>query len=342
MDENAGGNALLLRGVSHRFGRFEALTGVDLEVGAGDIYGFLGLNGAGKTTAIRIVLGLLRLRAGDVRVLGASIRGRPPAPFREVGVLFEDFAAHAYLTGEEHVRLHARLLGVGRAEARRAAGRWLERVGLGGKEDIRVRGYSLGMRRRLGIACALVGSPRLVILDEPTNGLDPRGISDLRELILELNRSDGVTFFLSSHILGEVEQLCSRVGIIHQGRMLAQGSVRDITGRARSRRRVRAAPEAGALEVLRAAPWCRGVEREEGGQGGGPTGAGSGPPAGQALLVDVDPADVPRMVRALVERGVEVHEVSESAESLEAVFHRTVRRAMEGGPVGAAPAAGAA
>jgi ABC-2 type transport system ATP-binding protein len=329
-------DALLLRGVNHRFGSFQALTGVDLEVGPGDIYGFLGLNGAGKTTAIRIILGLLRLRSGEVRVLGTSVRGRPPAPFREVGVLFEDFAAHHYLRGEEHLRLHARLLGLGRSESRRAAGCWLDRVGLGGKGGVRVRGYSLGMRRRLGIACALVGSPRLVILDEPTNGLDPQGISDLRELVLERNRTDGITFFLSSHILGEVEQLCSRVGIIHQGRMLAQGSVRDLTGRTRSRRRIRAAPEALVLEVLRSAPWCRGVETEEGAAGGAATGPG------QAILVEVDPGDVPRTVRALVERGVEVHEVSESAESLEAVFHRTVRRALPGGGEEAARTAGAA
>ena len=335
------GEALILRGVSHRFGRFQALSGVDLDVRPGDIYGFLGLNGAGKTTAIRIVLGLLRLRAGEVHVLGSSIRGRPPGPFRDVGVLFEDFAAHSYLKGEEHLRLHGMLLGLRRAEARRAAAVWLDRVGLGGKGGVRVRGYSLGMRRRLGIACALVGKPRLVILDEPTNGLDPQGIADLRELVLELNRSDAVTFFLSSHILGEVEQLCSRVGIIHAGRMLAQGSVRELTGRTRSRRRVRAAPEAAALDVLRAAPWCRGVEREDGAE---PRPAAGGPArqAGQALLVDVDPPDVPRMVRALVEGGVEVHEVSEAAESLEAVFHRTVRRGLSEGGEAAAAAAGAA
>src|SRR5688572_11579136 len=314
-------HALALEGVTHRFGKLEALSRVDLHVEEGDIYGFLGLNGAGKTTAIRLILGLVHLGSGEIRLLGSALRRpRPLEAYRRTGVLFEDFAAHEYLSGLDHLALHGLLLGMSRRDARRAAGLWLERVGIAAKAREKVRRYSLGMKRRLGIACALVGSPRIVILDEPTNGLDPRGIADLRSLVLELNRESGVTFFLSSHILGEVEQLCRTVGIIHRGRMLAQGAVSELTGRGRRRRRLRVAPVSRALEMLRSAPWCRGVDAPPEAS----RGAASPDGAPGWLRAEVDGPDVPRMVRDLVAAGVDVHEVSEASESLEDVFHHTV------------------
>ena len=306
------GSALSLRGVTHRFRDAQVLVSVDLDVGEGEIYGFLGLNGAGKTTTIRILVGLLRLQAGDVRIYGADVRSAPSEVYRNVGVLFEDFAAHPYLTGREQALLHARFLGVPAAEARSSADRWLERVGLAAKASARVKGYSLGMRRRLGLACALVASPRVVILDEPTNGLDPQGIADLRGHLQSLNLNEGVTIFLSSHILGEVEQLCTRVGILHGGRIRLEGAVKELTGRGTPRHRVRAVPLAKAREVLEA-------------QGGGGSVAVDG--AGDALLAELKPEDVPRRVRELVAAGVEVYEVSPRIESLENVFHEVVDRA---------------
>ncbi|MBI4603414.1 MAG: ABC transporter ATP-binding protein [Planctomycetes bacterium] len=324
--------ALFLRGVTYSFGPVQALTAVDLCVNEATVYGLIGLNGAGKTTTIRVVLGLLRPHGGEVRVLGADAVPREPRVFRRVGVLFEDFAAPSYLTGREHLVLQGLLLGMTRREAALAAERWLGAVGLPAKADARVRGYSLGMRRRLGLASALVGSPRLVILDEPTNGLDPQGIGDLRGLILELHRREGVTFLLSSHILGEVEQLCGAVGILHRGRTVLEGPVEELTRRAGSRL-VRVAPVERALSVLGAAPWCEGVER-----------AG----VDGALRVRLGAEAVPRMVRELVEAGVDVHEISGSAETLESVFRRAVEAAEEaeadqhGKPKGGSPEGGAA
>jgi ABC-2 type transport system ATP-binding protein len=329
-------DALLLRGVSHRFGDLEALSRVDLRVGDGDIYGFLGLNGAGKTTLIRLIVGLIRPRSGEISVLGSPVRGRPPEPFRQVGVLFEDFAAPLYLTGWEHLYLQARFLGRSRNLARKSAGHWLSRVRLESKAAVKIRNYSMGMRRRLGIATALVADPRLVILDEPTNGLDPQGIAELRSLILELNRDSGVTFFLSSHILGEVEQLCERVGILHRGRMALEGKVGDLTGRERSLHKLRASPPDKALEILRAAPWSKGVERVE-------LDAASAAAASSLLQVEVSEADVPRMVRELVSNGVDVHEVTRSEESLESVFHRILASGViASGASGGAIASGGA
>jgi ABC-2 type transport system ATP-binding protein len=253
-----------------------------------------------------------------------------------VGVLFEDFAAPPYLSGLEHLRLHARLHGVSRTDARRAAARWIARVGLEARAQSRIHTYSLGMRRRLGVACALVMSPRLVILDEPTNGLDPQGISDLRSLIIELNQAEGMTFFLSSHILGEVEHLCGRVGILHGGRMAVQGTVKELTRMARNRCRLRVEPAAKAEGLMRGLPWCRGLVAREGSAVLRP---GDGPGAGRRTIeVEVEEEDVPRLVRVLVEGGVDVHEVAAAAESLESVFHREVSRAN----TAAGEAAGAA
>jgi ABC-2 type transport system ATP-binding protein len=310
-------SALSLKNVSHSYGRVEALSALDLAVPEGDIYGFLGLNGAGKTTAIRLVAGLIRLRRGEIELLGRPLgrggfRRRPAEVFRSVGVLFEDFGAYPYLSGREHLELRARERGLARRPAREEAEARLAQVGLRGWADTRVRKYSLGMRRRLGLAGALLASPRLVILDEPTNGLDPQGISDLRELVLELNRRDGTTFVLSSHILGEVEQLCRRVGIIHRGRLRLQGAVADL--QRQGRRRLRASPAARVEEVLGGLPWCRQVERA---RAGGAGGAG-------LFTVDVEEADVPRLVRALVAADVNVLEVASAGDSLEAVFHRAV------------------
>jgi ABC-type multidrug transport system ATPase subunit len=319
--------ALRLERVTHRFGDLIALSDVDLHVGDGEIYGFLGLNGAGKTTAIRLILGLVRHRAGTIRIFGADTRHRPPELFRKVGVLFEDFAAHSYLSGRDHLRLHARFLGLSGAAASSAADRWLDRVGLARRGSTRVKGFSLGMRRRLGLACALVGSPRLVILDEPTNGLDPQGISDLRELILELNRNEGVTFFLSSHILGEVEQVCGRVGILHQGRMALEGSVADLTGRSKTQRRLRASPLDRARGLLECAAWCNRLELNG---------------DNRSLIAEVAEEDVPRMVRELVTAGIDIHELSDAAESLESVFHRAVADAEASHPSDAGLAAVAA
>lgn len=294
--------ALSLRGVHHRFGALEALSGVDISVREGDIYGFLGLNGAGKTTAIRLILGLIRSRAGEVRILGADARRRSPELFRKVGVLFEDFQAHSYLTGREHLLLHARLLGLGRAEARRMAELWLGRVGLAERAGARVRGYSLGMKRRLGLACAMVGSPRLVILDEPANGLDPAGIREFRELMRELARG-GMTVFVSSHLLSEVEQMCDDVAIVKEGRLLAQGPVGTLK-RGATAVEMRVTDATRAVAVLEALPWVTAVSRDGDGR----------------LLVTAPPDRSAELSRALAEQQIYLHELRARDSSLEDFF----------------------
>jgi ABC-type multidrug transport system ATPase subunit len=202
-----------------RFGPITAVDGIDLDVREGDRYGFLGPNGSGKTTTVRMLLGLVLPTSGEVHLLGTH-RLRDVLP--QVGALVEGPAAVPHLSGRTNLALiDAAGPGGGRRDRRLRVEEALERVGLAGVDKRPVKAYSLGMRQRLGLAAALLRKPRLLVLDEPTNGLDPQGIREMRELLLELNR-DGTTVFLSSHLLSEVEALCTRVGIVDRGRLVAQ------------------------------------------------------------------------------------------------------------------------
>ncbi|HTU74169.1 MAG TPA: ABC transporter ATP-binding protein [Trebonia sp.] len=220
--------------LTKRFGRVEAVREVSLDVREGDRYGLLGPNGSGKTTLVRMLLGLVYATSGSISVLGQPIPSRAGRVLPEIGAIIEQPAAYPHLSGRANLRL---LDAAGPRSARRTRRRRvdeaLEQVGLAGIDKRPVRAYSLGMRQRLGLAAALVRRPRLLILDEPTNGLDPRGIRDMRDLLLGLN-ADGVTIFLSSHLLPEVSALCTRVGVLDSGRLVLQDQLADLqqpTGR---------------------------------------------------------------------------------------------------------------
>lgn len=217
--------ALEVRGLTRTFGRIAAVTNLDLTVQVGDVYGFLGPNGAGKTTAIRCILGLIRQDAGTVRVMGEA---DPTHARRHVGAIVETPAFHGWMSGTDNLRHAAAYAGVPRSEVESELARVLERVGLTHRAIDQASTYSLGMKQRLGIARALLGRPRLLILDEPTNGLDPRGMSEMRELIRSLARNEQITIFISSHLLAEVQQMCNRVGILSAGQLRAEGSVAEL------------------------------------------------------------------------------------------------------------------
>jgi ABC-type multidrug transport system ATPase subunit len=218
------------QGLTKRFGRVLAVDDVDLDVREGDVYGFLGPNGSGKTTTVRMLLGLVLATSGTIEVLGREMPAGSAEVLPQVGALVEGPAAYAGLSGRANLAL-LDAMGSGGDRASRA-GRIdgaLERVGLGGIDRRPVRAYSLGMRQRLGLAAALIRTPRLLILDEPTNGLDPQGIREIRDLLLELNR-EGTTVFLSSHLLAEVEQLCDRVGVLDRGALVVQDRLDVLRG----------------------------------------------------------------------------------------------------------------
>ena len=213
---------LRLIDVHHRYGGRRALSGISLQVQGGDRYGFVGHNGAGKTTAMRLALGLLPLQRGRILVDGFDALEHPTEARARMGGLIEVPGFHAGLSGVRNLELLGRVAGMERGEARREAGRVLERVGLAADGGRAAGGYSQGMRQRLGIAQALLGRPPVVLLDEPTNGLDPEGIRDMRRLFLELSRDDGVTLLISSHQLNELQGLCNRIGVLRAGELVVE------------------------------------------------------------------------------------------------------------------------
>jgi ABC-2 type transport system ATP-binding protein len=219
-------------GLTKRYGRITAVNAVDLAVPERSRFGLLGPNGSGKTTMIRMLLGLVYATTGEISVLGEPVPKRLKQVLPQVGALVEGPAAYGHLSGRANLAL-LDAAGPRTPKRKQRIGDALERVGLGGIDRRPVRTYSLGMRQRLGLAAALLRAPRLLILDEPTNGLDPQGIHEIRELLRELN-TGGTTLFLSSHLLVEVEQLCTWVGIMDRGRLVKQDeleNLRALTGR---------------------------------------------------------------------------------------------------------------
>ena len=273
-----------------------AVDGLDLAVAEGGVHGFLGPNGSGKTTTIRMLLGLVRPDSGDLRLLGRPVPEGLPESIAEVGALVETPLFFPNFSGRLNLQLLARVAGLPDERVEEA----LERVGLSDRGGDRVKGYSLGMRQRLGIAAALLKRPRLLILDEPSNGLDPAGIREVRELLRHLG-ANGITVFLSSHLLGEVEQVCDTVDILVRGRRIASGKVKDVLAeRATGEVRVRVADLPLAETTLAKAGHA--VTRHE-----------------DHLVVASIP-DPSVISRALAERGLYVSELVPLTANLESVF----------------------
>ena len=290
------GRVIITRALTKRFGDVLAVDEIDLAVHEGDRYGFLGPNGSGKTTTLRMLLGLVYASSGEIELLGHPVPHRVGSALVDIGSLVESPAAYEHLSGRANLDLldasGPRESRLSRTPRRERIEEVLDLVGLGGAGRRPVRAYSLGMRQRLGLAMALFRRPRLLVLDEPTNGLDPQGIQEVRELLLRLNQN-GTTVFLSSHQLAEVELLCTRVGVMDRGRLVAQAAMNEIN-RPTGRVVARVGDPVGASAVLAG----RVVEQD-----------------GERLVVEE--VTVPELTRRLVGAGVEVLEVAPERQSLE-------------------------
>jgi ABC-type multidrug transport system ATPase subunit len=278
------------------FGTTTAVREIHLDVARGSVYAFLGPNGAGKSTTIRLLLGLLRPTGGEVTLFGRSFPRHRREVLARIGSLVESPSVYPHLTARENLEIPRRILGAPLSDPTRV----LQIVGLASVGRQPVRTFSLGMKQRLGLAHALLGARELLILDEPTNGLDPSGITEMRTLIRSLPAEHGVTVFLSSHLLSEVEHVATHVGILSQGAMVFQGPVAELSRQRRPRLRIRLDGAARALAMLESRGWPAHLADGE-------------------LLVD-SPAAAGAMNRALVEAGHEVTHLAVESATLEEVF----------------------
>lgn len=250
---------LSLQGVTLRYGKLTALDSVDLAIPPGAIYGFLGPNGAGKTTAIRCAMGLLTPQSGRVEIGGHDLKRNRRQALASVGAVIETPALFPNLTGRENLDVTRRLIGARPAQIDKA----LELVDMRDAAKRRVGHYSLGMKQRMGLARALLAEPRLLILDEPTNGLDPAGIRDMRALIRDLPTRTGATIFMSSHLLSEVEQIATHVGLLQHGRVLFDGSLDELSRQQTPRLIVEASPADTAAAVIAEAGFANAIREDD-------------------------------------------------------------------------------
>jgi len=283
-----------LKSLYKKFGPRMAVDNLTLRVPAGEIYGLLGHNGAGKSTAIGMMLGQVWPTSGEVKICGHDVTARRRQALQKVGAIFESPAFYDYLSGRRNIEI---LTSYTAATPPARVREVIEWVGLSGREDSKVRTYSHGMRARLALAQALLPHPELLILDEPSDGLDPEGIHEMRQTILRLHRDLGLTILLSSHLLNEVEQLCTRIAVLNQGRMVFEGTMASTKQRERWVR-LKVGDFPSAVSLLRGAQLIKG-SRE-----------------GRLISLD-EGVSTDRIVKLLVEHSQPVYEIASEEETLE-------------------------
>lgn len=294
--------------LTKRYGEFTAVDSLDLNINRGEIYGLLGPNGAGKTTTILMLLGLSEPTAGEARVLDLDPARHPLEVKSMVGYLPDNVGFYAGLSGKQNLTYTARLNSIPREEAGRRIDSLLERVGLEGAGDQDAGTYSRGMRQRLGIADALLKEPQILILDEPTVGIDPEGVQDILGLIKELPQERGVTVLLSSHLLYQVQAICDRVGIFVKGRLIADGPLRELSSKLAARRvvvEVGAADTAEAREALEGLSGVQSVTRE-----------------GEVFVVSSEGDTRYEISRALADKGIPIFHLRRRGEELDDIYRR--------------------
>lgn len=291
-------NVLEVKNLRKVIGKREIIKDLNFTVKEGEIYGFLGPNGAGKTTTIRMLVGLISQTSGEVKICGVNLRKNKEKALKNVGAVVENPELYKYLSGRENLMQIARIRKVSKQEVEEL----IKLVGLQDRIDDKVRKYSLGMKQRLGLAAALIGNPKLLILDEPTNGLDPSGIIDFRNIVKSLARKNNMAVFVSSHILSEVQQLCDKVAFINEGIIKAEEEMeKAIYGTEReSLTLMTNDDEEKVFKALRNQPFVLTSNK-----------------LGNGINIVIDSGTAPQLIKALVKEDVLVEEIFKNREGLE-------------------------
>ncbi|HEX6333719.1 MAG TPA: ABC transporter ATP-binding protein [Flavisolibacter sp.] len=273
--------------LSKNFAGLQAVDDLSFSVSAGEVYGFLGQNGAGKSTTMRMLMTLIRPSSGTIRVFGKDIAHHRREVLGKIGAIIEKPDLYKYLTAMQNLRIMAQVSGLQPTDAELLV--QLDRVGLRERAHSRVKTFSQGMKQRLGIACALTHNPELIVLDEPTNGLDPQGIADIRNLILHLSREDGKTVFVSSHLLSEIEMIADSMLIIDKGRKVTEGKVSELLNPSHTLVQLETLHDDAAREVLRSSAWAENVQAQENG-----------------IVLKMHKNDIPMLISHLTHRQVQI------------------------------------
>lgn len=277
-----------VKDLSKHFGDLKAVSNLSFSVGEGQVYGFLGQNGAGKSTTIRMLMTLIEPTGGEIEIFGMSLRKHRKEILRQTGAIIEKPDLYKYLTAKENVRIFSRLSGVKSTDKQIMD--QLALVGLAERAGSRVKTYSQGMKQRLGLACALIHNPGLIILDEPSNGLDPQGIADMRQLILHLSRDLGKTLLVSSHLLSEMEMVADNMLIIHKGEKVVEGRVSELLDPEKSVVELITPDTAAALSMLKDSSWNQALKE----------------PVKGTIRLECNRKEIPALNKLLVEKGIPV------------------------------------
>lgn len=270
------------------FQQFTAVKDLSFTVNKGDVFGFLGENGAGKSTTIRMILTLIKPTSGKIELFGKNLQQNRNEILGQIGAVIERPDLYKYLSAYENLNLFAKMSGLKLSKSNLMA--QLDLVGLADRSDSKVKTYSQGMKQRLGIAVALVHNPELIILDEPTNGLDPQGIADIRNLILKLSHERGKTVLVSSHLLSEIEIIANRMLIIHKGKKVVEGSVNSLLDPSKTIVKIETADNQSAFQLLTKSIWKESLKMNE-----------------VQIHLEMDKKDIPSLVRFLTEKNIDIH-----------------------------------
>ncbi|MBP8243722.1 MAG: ABC transporter ATP-binding protein [Chitinophagaceae bacterium] len=290
-----------VKNLSKRFGDLQAVDQLSFSVSAGEVYGFLGQNGAGKSTTIRMLLTLIEPDEGEIEIFGLNLRQHRKEILKRTGAVIERPDLYKYLSAFDNLRIFARLSGM--KASRKQLMDQLEMVGLAERANSRVKTYSQGMKQRLGLACALVHDPGLIILDEPTNGLDPQGIAEMREMIIRLSRDGGKTLLVSSHLLSEMEMMASSLLIIDNGRKVAEGKLDELLNPKTALVELAVTDARAARQLLGQTDWIHNIHEK----------------TNQLLRFEMEKSRIPELTRLLVSSGLDIQSIR-PVHSLEEYF----------------------